>query len=239
MEVFVLPLTSVSATNSRFKNAFVMSADSPGLALTRISISPIVSWPRRSEPAYCASTTCGSCDSVSTTNLARMCASPIRTRPPEACMKTIAFWIFSSFFLPMRGSASSSPVFNLAFRESRSVTPPFCQKREIVFGPSPEMFSRSSRPSGIRAMSSSRAMILPVSKNSAIFSALAFPTPCSLESWAMSGPMVETSCDNSSSVRATRALAFTLNPDSPRMVRMSAMREKIAASFWLLLAILF
>ena len=154
-------------------------------------------------------------------------------------MKLIAFCIFSSFFFPMRGSASSSPVLILVWSDSRSVTPAFCQKSEIVFGPRPEMFRRSSKPLGMSAMSSSKATIFPVWRYSEIFSALALPTPCSFESCVMSGPMVETSCDISSSVRATRAFAFTLNPDSPRMVRMSAMREKIVASFWLLLAILF
>ena len=51
MEDFVFPLTSVSATISRSKNACVTAVPSPGFVLTRMSISPMVSCPLRREPA--------------------------------------------------------------------------------------------------------------------------------------------------------------------------------------------
>ncbi len=183
--------------------------------------------------------TCGHFDRVWMMCVARVCPCAIFILPLDAWMNWMDLLIFSSFFFPMRGSFSSSPVCILAFREVRSVTFACFQNRLMVFGPSPEMGSRSRSPLGMALVSWWSWSIFPVSKNSAIFSALAFPMPWILASSVALGPMVETSCVMDSSVRATRAFAFILKADSSRMVRMSAMRLKICASCVLWLAMVF
>ncbi len=236
-DALVSPCTSTSAAAGCSTNAAKIASrcSGPPPQAMRMSMSPMVSLPRRRLPAYSIRSTPGSGRRSSTSSVASAWAVPMRVRWLAVSANLRFFCRFSIFFLPKPLSSANSPVASFASRSLSDSTPASCQSWATVLGPSPGTFITCGSPAGICAMSCWWSAIWPVSRNSTIRSAVPLPMPSSLGSRA--GSISATSRVMSSRMRATLVKALTLNRLPPVISVRSAISEKMAANWALCVAI--
>ena len=103
-------------------------------------------------------------------------ATPIRTRPPAVCIRSIPWRMFSSVFEPNPFRPCSRPPSIASASSSTEATPISSYSTIAFFGPRPGMAISWRTPAGTRARSCSTAAISPVRRYSSTFSAVDLPT---------------------------------------------------------------
>ena len=224
--VFVSPLASTFATSSRVRNASISLAGS--FADARMSMSPIVSLPRRRLPAYATRSTNGRRPSSATIRSASGIASAMRTRPRELSANAIASVMFAIVFAPMRGSFATAPESIASLSDARSTTPASTHSARAVFGPIPWIPSTSLSPGGTCARSSSSSDIVFFSANSCTFAAVDAPRPSI--PFSSTTDIAAASPGNASTARAALRNAFTLKTFAPRISDRTASSSNAAAT---------
>ncbi len=135
IEAFFSPLASTFITPLAVVNA--SRAASGSVVAIRMSISPIVSLPRRSEPAKAHCCIPLTLLIISTNRSATPWAIPMCSRPPCCAMNSIDSLMLSTVFCPIRGSSRMLPSWMIRSRSSIDSTPFSSHISLTVLGPSP------------------------------------------------------------------------------------------------------
>ena len=180
IEAFVSPEASTLVTPGACVNVSISGAGSSQVASR--SMSPMVSHPRRSDPAYSILLTPGRLPSSSSSSSASGKAMPMDVRSAACSANSSESLILAIVLAPMRGSAASVPSSMPRASPARSTMSVSRQSRPTVLGPRPEMSSSPMSPGGISLRRVSNSSIVPASHHWRIFSALLLPMPSSASS---------------------------------------------------------